>query len=189
LTLVPNTVAPPKPESGKMALIIRCYTEAHFNLGEAFSRHERNDEAIKHYAEAIRIKPDYLIARQALAKALILQGKADFAIEQLEKCLELAPDSIEIRTALATVLLSKNRTDEAFLQAGEIMQAQPDSPLGFYTLARAYEKQGKISDAAEAFTKAAELARTAGQEELAKQIQEEMNKLKTEPKIIQINTD
>jgi tetratricopeptide (TPR) repeat protein len=178
LTLVPDIVSPPRPESGKMALIIRCYTEAHFNLGEAFSRLERDDEAIKHYAEAIRIKPDYLIARQALAKALILEGKADFAIEQLEKCLELAPDSIEIRTALATVLLSTNRTDEALLQAGEIMQLQPDSPLGFYTLARVYEKQGKTADAAEAFTKAAELSRKAGQEELAKQIQEEINKLK-----------
>jgi tetratricopeptide (TPR) repeat protein len=186
LTLVPNTVTPQKPESGKMALIIRCYIEAHFNMGEAFSRLEREDEAIKHYAEAIRIKPDYFVARQALAKALILLGRADFAIEQLEKCLLISPDSIDIRAALATVLLSKDRTDEALLQAGEIMQSQPDSPLGFYTLARAYEKQGKTTDAAEAFTKAAEMAKAAGQEELAKQIQEEMNKLKTEP---QINTD
>ncbi|MGD0077418.1 MAG: tetratricopeptide repeat protein [Sedimentisphaerales bacterium] len=179
LTLVPNTVTPPKPESGKLALIIRCYTEAHFNLGEALSRQERGDEAIKHYAEAIRIKPDYLIARQALAKALILLGRADFAIEQLEKCLLIAPDSIDIRATLATVLLSKNRTDEAILQAGEIMQLQPDSPLGFYTLATVYQKQGKIADAIEAFGRAVELAKAAGQETLAKQIQAQIETLKS----------
>jgi protein O-mannosyl-transferase len=179
LSIIPNTVTPPKPESGKMYAIIRCYTEAHFNLGEALSRQERDDEAIKHYAEAIRIRPDYLIARQALAKSLIMQGRADFAIEQLEKCLLLAPDSIEIRATLATVLLSQNRTDESILQASEIMQLQPDSPMGFYMLARVYQKQGKTADANEAFGKAAELAQKAGQEELAKKIQEQVNTLKS----------
>jgi len=179
LTLVPNTVTSPRPESGKMDAIIRCYTEAHFNMGEAFSRLERDDEAIKHYAEAIRIKPDFLEARKALAKALIMQGRADFAIEQLEKCLELAPDSVDIRATLATVLLSQNRIDESILQASESMQLQPDSPMGFYMLARVYQKQGKTADAIEAFGKAAELAEIAGQEDLAKQIQAEASALKT----------
>jgi tetratricopeptide (TPR) repeat protein len=189
LTTVPNTVAPPEPESGKMAAIIRCYTEAHFNMGEAFSRLERDDEAIKHYAEAIRIRPDFLEARKALAKSLIMQGRADFAIEQLEKCLLLKPDSVDIRATLATVLLSVNRIDESIIRAGEIMQLQPDSPLGFYLLARVYQKQGKSADASEAFDRAAQLARIAGNEDLAKQILEEINKLKTEPQIMQINAD
>jgi tetratricopeptide (TPR) repeat protein len=179
LSIIPDNVTPPKPEGGKEAAIIRCYTQGHFYVGEAFSRLEKDDEAIKHYAEAIRIKPDFLEARKSLAKSLIMQGRADFAVEQLEKCLLINPDSIDLHATLATVLLSNKRSDESLLQANEILRLQPDSSLGFYMLARVYQQQGKLADAAEAFDRAAQLAEIAGQEDLAKQIQTEANALKT----------
>jgi Flp pilus assembly protein TadD len=40
--------------------------EAHFNLGYALSRLGRIDEARLHFAEALRLKPNYTEARKQL---------------------------------------------------------------------------------------------------------------------------
>jgi tetratricopeptide (TPR) repeat protein len=180
LSMIPNTVTPPKPETSKMDALIRCYTKGHFNMAEAFSRLGRDDDAIKHYAEAIRIKPDYLIARQALAKALILQGRADFAIEQLEKCLQLAPDSAELHATIAYPLMLKGRYDEAIAHVREVMRRQPNSADAYHMLGTVYQRQGKSPDAIEAFNKAIELAKIAGDEELISQIQEQLKGIKSQ---------
>jgi len=40
--------------------------EAHFNLGIALARQGRRQEAATHYAEALRLKPDYAEAKRQL---------------------------------------------------------------------------------------------------------------------------
>jgi tetratricopeptide (TPR) repeat protein len=44
------------------------YAEAHFNLGLALEKLGRAPEAIEHYQQALRIKPDFTQAQNALAR-------------------------------------------------------------------------------------------------------------------------
>ena len=48
----------------------------HYNLGGALASQERLTEAISHYSEALRIKPDYSEARRNLERTLRLMGKS-----------------------------------------------------------------------------------------------------------------
>ena len=47
------------------------YAEAHYNLGEALVTEGKNEEAVSHYKEAIRIRPDYAAAQKNLETALL----------------------------------------------------------------------------------------------------------------------
>jgi tetratricopeptide (TPR) repeat protein len=44
------------------------FAEAHYNLGNALAQVGRVQEAIQHYEQALRIKPDFAVARNALAR-------------------------------------------------------------------------------------------------------------------------
>jgi Flp pilus assembly protein TadD len=46
------------------------YPEAHNNLGVALARQGKINEAIAHFSEAVRLKPDYMQARANLQFAL-----------------------------------------------------------------------------------------------------------------------
>ncbi len=51
------------------------YAEAHNNLGIALARKGKIEDAVAHFREALRIKPDFVDAHNALRKTLKLQGK------------------------------------------------------------------------------------------------------------------
>jgi Flp pilus assembly protein TadD len=53
-----------------------AYAEAHNNLGVAFGRKGRTNEAISQYQEAVRLKPDYADAQTNLAQAMELKRKS-----------------------------------------------------------------------------------------------------------------
>ncbi len=53
------------------------YANAHHRLGLAVAGQDKYDEAIKHFNEALRIKPDYLDSINSWAMALKEQGKVN----------------------------------------------------------------------------------------------------------------
>ena len=171
-TATPDAVTSTKPEGAKLNQTIRCYSRAHVNFGVALDRQGNLDEAIKHYAEALRVRPDYAIARKNLANAFLQQGKFDQAIEQFEKFLQFEPGSVEIRISLGYVLSQTGKLDQAVIRIKEAIELQPDSAVAYYALGNAYQQQGNIQNAIEAFNKAVELAKASGEEQLVLHIQE-----------------
>ncbi|MGD0571786.1 MAG: tetratricopeptide repeat protein [Sedimentisphaerales bacterium] len=178
-TATSDAAVPIRPESGKLNATIQCYAQAHVNLGAALDRQDKLDEAIRHYMEALRVRPDYAVARKNLGNAFIRQGKFDQAIEQLEKYLRIEPNSMEGRISIAYALMLNGRPDEAIVHIREIIRMQPNSAIGLYMLATVYQRQGKTTEAIEVFNKAAELAKTAGEKELAGRIQYQLNVLES----------
>ena len=55
---------------------------AHYNLGNVFIAEQKTEEAVAHYREAIRIKPDFPLAPYNLGNALLAQEKPREAIIQ-----------------------------------------------------------------------------------------------------------
>jgi tetratricopeptide (TPR) repeat protein len=46
------------------------YAEAHNNLGIAFAKQGRMDDAVKHFEEALIIDPEYVKAKRNLKKSI-----------------------------------------------------------------------------------------------------------------------
>ena len=82
-------------------------------LGATSAGRGRTDEAIAHYQEALKIKPEYAEAQYNLGIALAACGRIDEAVEHYQKALEIRPDYAEAHINLGTVLLNQGRRDEA----------------------------------------------------------------------------
>ncbi|UCE99176.1 MAG: tetratricopeptide repeat protein [Planctomycetota bacterium] len=98
---------------GKLGEIINLYTKGHVNLGIALSQQGKLDEAIKHYTEALRIRPDFAVAHTNLGHALARQGKLEEAITHYAEALHLNPTSTEAHYYLAYVLYEQGKINEA----------------------------------------------------------------------------
>ena len=59
------------------------------------------EEAIAHYEQAVRIRPDFAEAHNNFGTALAQTGKIEEAIAQYEQALRIKPDFAEARNALA----------------------------------------------------------------------------------------
>ena len=69
-------------------------------IQKRLSRARTVGEAIAHYSEALRIKPDYAIAHHNLGLVLVQQGKIEEAARHFETALKLNPSYQEARRAL-----------------------------------------------------------------------------------------
>jgi Flp pilus assembly protein TadD len=87
--------------------------QAHFCMTEMFLGQGRIDEAIRHNAEAVRIKPDYVEAINSLGLALYKAGRINEAIYYYNRVLEIDPRIAEAHLNLAAVLVSKGGFDKA----------------------------------------------------------------------------
>ena len=163
------------------ALQINPYhADAHDNLGCALLQKGNVDEAMVHFQKALQINPDDADAHHNLASALLRKGRVDEAITQYQRALQIKPDYPEAQIDLAWVLAT---APEASLRNGgkavELAQqasqlAGGENPTVLYTLAAAYAEAGRFSDARQSAQKAIELAQAAGQQNLAEQINGEL---------------
>jgi tetratricopeptide (TPR) repeat protein len=99
---------------------------AHFRLGADAWDAGRREEALVHYAETLRLAPDYPEAHNNYGAALLLSGRTDEAIEELELAVRMEPDVGEAYFNLAAALLQKNRVDEAIPYLQEGVRLRPD---------------------------------------------------------------
>jgi tetratricopeptide (TPR) repeat protein len=58
-------------------------------------------EAMEHWEQALRIKPDFAEPHYFLGNVLLQQGRRQEAMEQYEQALRIKPDFTEARNALA----------------------------------------------------------------------------------------
>ena len=73
---------------------------AEWNLGMALVQTGRIEEAIAHFQQALRIRPDLPEVRYNLGSALAQVGRVPEAIAQYKQALRIKPDFAEARNAL-----------------------------------------------------------------------------------------
>ena len=127
---------------------------AQHSLGIALAVAGRLPEAIAHYEQALRTRPDYPEARNSLGVALRDSARLPEAIGQFEEALRLQPNYAEAHSNLGTVLRRTGRTPEAILHYEQALRLKPDFTDAHYNLGNALQSLGRHAEAIASYKQA-----------------------------------
>lgn len=130
---------------------------AHHDLGLALFREDRIEEAIEHYAEAVRLRPNDPEYRYSLGTALLRIPRTEEAIEHLREALRLFPDYPEAHNNLGNALLQVGQTQEALMHYDAALRLQPDFADAQFNAGRALLRAGRPEKAIDHLQRAVRL--------------------------------
>jgi tetratricopeptide (TPR) repeat protein len=116
---------------------------AHYNLGLVLSAQGRSGEAIEHYRQTARIKPDFPLGHNNLGIELRMQRRPGEAIEHFEQTLRLAPGFAKAHVNLGSALMDLDRLEEAASLFRRALRIDPDFAGAHYNLGFVLRTQGK----------------------------------------------
>jgi protein O-mannosyl-transferase len=120
---------------------------AHTGLGFALDKKGQFDEAIRQYAEAIRLEPGYVLAHLNLGVSLVRKGQVDEAIPQFRETIRLDPEYALAYLNLGTLLAAKGQIDEAMGHFQEALRLAPDCADAHYNLGFWLARKGQTDEA------------------------------------------
>ena len=129
---------------------------AHHCLGTELLRAGRPQEAILHFAVALRVVPGFADARLDYGSALAMLRRYDEAIAQFRETL-LLKDTAGARHNLGLALMHLGRLDEAILEYRAALREDPDHYETLVELATTLGKRGQIGAADPLLRRAVEL--------------------------------
>jgi tetratricopeptide (TPR) repeat protein len=123
------------------------------NVHYAYGVHllqEQADKAIDEFKRELEVQPGHPWSMMQIAFEYLKRGEAQTALPWAQQAVEAAPNAFPGRKALGQALLETGDVDGAIreLQAG--IKLAPDSPGLHFTLARAYQRAGKLDEATRA---------------------------------------
>jgi tetratricopeptide (TPR) repeat protein len=127
---------------------------AHSNLGLALAEHGKTQDAIAHYSEALRIKPELAEAYNNLGLALASQGKFSEAMTQYRAAIQSNPGLAQAHNNLGMALASQGKLSEAITAFQKALLLDPGNPLIYVNLGFAFARQGQTQDAIEQYSTA-----------------------------------
>lgn len=120
----------------------------HYNIADSLVvRQSDSEEAMLHYTEAIRLLPEFALARVELGLLLSRQGRTNDAIAEYLQALQSRPDYPEAHNNLGVALASEKRIEEAMAHFEAALRLNPDYVEAHHNLAVLLAQQGRIDDA------------------------------------------
>jgi len=116
-------------------------------LGLALARQGKLAEAIAHYEQALRIKPDHAAAHTNWGDALAQQGKPAEAIEHYQRALHVKPDHALAHSNWGVALLNQGRLAEAIEHFRQALIISPDFADAHTNWGVALARQGHQAEA------------------------------------------
>ena len=98
---------------------------AHYNLANIFIAKQKTNEAVAHYREAMRIKPEFALAPYNLGNTLLAQQKTGEAILQYRTTLRLKPNFVDAYNNLGVALLTEGYIQGAIEQFRKALELKP----------------------------------------------------------------
>ncbi|HVM49258.1 MAG TPA: tetratricopeptide repeat protein [Candidatus Acidoferrum sp.] len=120
---------------------------AQHNLGHALSHAGRQEEAIQHLNEAIRIKPGYPQAYFNRGNAYGVQGQVEQAIADYRQAIHFKPDYEQAYYNLGKGLALEGKLDEACTNFMAALRCKPDYAEAHTKLGNALVLEGRLDQA------------------------------------------
>lgn len=120
---------------------------AHNNLGVFLLNSGKSDEAVKHFAKALEIKPDYSEAHNNMGLFLASQGRLPEALFHYTEALKLKRDNEKAHNNLGIVLANMNRPDKAMEHFRDALKINPENAAAYNNIGSVLAMQGKVSEA------------------------------------------
>ena len=130
---------------------------AHINWGGLLASQGKIDEAISHYHQALKIKPDDPEALYNMGTRLFVKGKIDEAISHYRRALQFNPHLAKAHINLGIALSSQGDGAEALSCFRKAIKLNPDNAEAYSNLATELSKQGKVKEAANYFHRALQI--------------------------------
>ena len=127
--------------------------QAHFCITDMLLEQGRIEEAIRHGAEVLRIKPNYTRALNNFGIALYRAGRIDEAMYYYKRALEVNPGFALSYANLGCALAAKGRFDEAISFYNKALQITPDLIDVRLNLGFALAGSGKFTEAVREYEK------------------------------------
>ncbi len=134
----------------------------HYAYG-VFLLQEKGEKAIDEFKRELELQPGHPPSLMQLAFEYLKQGDATIALDWARQAVGVAPKEFPARKALGQALLETGDVEGAIKELELGIKLAPDSPGLHFTLARAYQRAGRLDDATrerEEFTRLDRLART-----------------------------
>jgi tetratricopeptide (TPR) repeat protein len=119
---------------------------AHHNLGHALSAQGKQEEAIPHFREALRIRPDYSVAHFNWGNAVGVQGKVEEAITHYQAAIRLNPDYEEAYYNLGKALVLTGDLAGGKTNLLEALRCKPDYSEALTALGNLYLLEGNPAE-------------------------------------------
>lgn len=129
----------------------------HNSLGNAHLRDKNYDEAIRHFKEALKMKPTDERVHITLGVALFEKGIKDEAMFHYQKALEIAPDNPNAHYNYAVALESKGMPQQALYHYRQVLRYDPDHRNALNNIAFILAQEGKTDEAISYYRKAKDI--------------------------------
>ncbi len=130
---------------------------ARSNLGQAYWRRHRLDEALARSREALALRPDDGLTHVTIGHVFEAQGRLDEAIVEFREAIRITPDDPVARDALAAGQFNAGRFEEAAAAAREAIRLGPGLASAHYNLGISLDMIGKKEEAIASFREAIRL--------------------------------
>jgi tetratricopeptide (TPR) repeat protein len=130
---------------------------AHHTYGNILSEAGEDEEALRHFREALRVDPRFFRARRDLASLLSKLGRKEEALEVYRRAREIDPDSHPVNFSLGSELARQQRYEEAEPFLREALLQRPDHVKTLRNLAATLLRQQKYEEAAKLYRRALSL--------------------------------
>jgi len=131
---------------------------AHYQLGRAHAARREWEQARQQFQKAIELRPDYILARLALAQLEVTLGQFEAAYNTAEEILtKYDKGSINARLIESAALMGQKRYGDSRNLLDGMLKASPNSPDVYFQMGVVNLAENKYKDADDAFRRAYEL--------------------------------
>jgi len=164
-----NYAAAQKEYEAAIALDWNWY-EPHYELGQTYSRIQRQDDAHNEYETALKLEPNCWICYEGLGNLADDAGDHEAAIQNYQKAVNLAPDQARLQYNLGIAYLRMKKVDEGIAALKGAEKLKPNYASPYFLLGNFYYEQKKYYLASDQFLQATKIEKSGPRFDQAKKL-------------------
>ncbi|MBN1669887.1 MAG: tetratricopeptide repeat protein [Kiritimatiellae bacterium] len=130
---------------------------AHLNLGTLARQYGRDEDALAHYSQALRLNPGYWRTHYNIGNVFLERGRPAAAVPHYSRALALRPCEAAALNNLGYVLAQMGREEEAVAAYSRAVEASPRATPAHVNLGDILMRKGRSAQAVAHFSQALRL--------------------------------